>query len=169
MFNVLENLKIQTYLNNQNFDADTNDYLLKLKFNELYTPEEFMTIKNNVDKYRTLDEANRKNPTAEVSKVLQELSQDILYQTGQDASKVQLAELNTTQRLDQIMMETPLRSKNDLYVRPNYDDYKESSNYIKCEVVGHDNPYAYGIAANARMCVTPDGTIITTKNALYMK
>ena len=30
MFNVLENLKIQTYLNNQNFDADTNDYLLKL-------------------------------------------------------------------------------------------------------------------------------------------
>ena len=53
MFNVLENLKIQTYLNNQNFDADTNDYLLKLKFNELYTPEEFMAIKNNVDKYRT--------------------------------------------------------------------------------------------------------------------
>ena len=51
----------------------------------------------------------------------------------------------------------------------NYDDYKESSNYIKCEVVGHDNPYAYGIAANARMCVAPDGTIITTKNALYMK
>lgn len=169
MFNVLENLKIQTYLNNQNFDADTNDYLLKLKFNELYTPDEFMAIKNNVDKYRTLDEANRKNPTAEVSKVLQELSQDILYQTGQDASKIQLAELNTTQRLDQIMMETPLRSKNDLYVRPNYDDYKEGSNYIKCEVVGHDNPYAYGIAANARMCVTPDGTIITTKNALYMK
>ena len=50
MFNVLENLKIQTYLNNQNFDADTNDYLLKLKFNELYTPDEFMAIKNNVDK-----------------------------------------------------------------------------------------------------------------------
>ena len=162
MFNILENLKIQTYLNNQNFDTDTNNYLLKLKFNELYTPEEFMAIKNNVDKYRTLDEANRKNPTAEVSKVLQELSQDILYQTGQDASKIQL-------RLDQIMMETPLRSKNDLYVRPNYDDYKESSNYIKCEVVGHDSPYAYGIAANARMCVTPDGTIITTKNALYRK
>ena len=146
-----------------------NGTIQKKDLQDLYTPEEFMAIKNNVDKYRTLDEANRKNPTAEVSKVLQELSQDILYQTGQDARKVQLAELNTTQRLDQIMMETPLRSKNDLYVRPNYDDYKESSNYIKCEVVGHDNPYAYGIAANARMCVTPDGTIITTKNALYMK
>ena len=90
MFNVLENLKIQTYLNNQNFDADTNDYLLKLKFNELYTPDEFMAIKNNVDKYRTLDEANRKNPTAEVSKVLQELSQDILYPLRSDPCRAGL-------------------------------------------------------------------------------
>lgn len=169
MFNILENLKIQTYLNNQNFDGDTNNYLEKLKFTEMYTPEEFMAIKNNVDKYRVLDEANRKNPTAEVSKVLQELSQDILYQTGQDASKIQLSELNTTQKLEQIFMETELRSKNDLYVDIDYQDYKNSSNFVKCKVVGHDYPGAYGIAANARMVVTPSGTIITTKNALYMK
>ena len=34
MFNVLDNLKVQTYLNNQNFDADTNNYLSTLKFTE---------------------------------------------------------------------------------------------------------------------------------------
>ena len=34
MFNILENLKIQTYLNNQNLDGDTNNYLEKLKFTE---------------------------------------------------------------------------------------------------------------------------------------
>ena len=169
MFNVLDNLKVQTYLNNQNFDADTNNYLSTLKFTEMYTPEEFMSIKNNVDKYRALDEANRQNPTAEVSKVLQELSQDILYQTGQDATKIQLSQLNTTQRLEQIFMETELRSKNDLYVDIDYNDYKNSSNFVKCNVVGHDYPGAYGIAANARLVVTPSGTIITTKNALYMK
>lgn len=169
MINVLENLKIQSYLNNQNFDSDTNNYLSTLKFSDMYTPEEFMSIKSNVEKYRTLDEANRQNPTAEVSKVLQELSQDILYQTGQDASKIQLSELNTTDKLEQIFLNTNIRSKNDLYVDIDYDDFKESSNYVKCIVVGHDSPYAYGIAANARLVITPNGTIITTKNALYRK
>lgn len=169
MLNILENLKVQTYLNNQNFDGETNQYLATLKFNALYTPEEFMSIKNNVDKYNVLNEANKKNPTAEVSKVLQELSQDILYQTGQDASKINLNSLNTTQKLEEIFMNTELRSKNDLYVDVDYDDYKESSNFVKCNVVGHDCPYAYGIASNARLVVTPNGTIITTKNALYRK
>ena len=169
MINVLENLKIQSYLNNQNFDSDTNNYLSTLKFSDMYTPDEFMSIKSNVEKYRTLDEANRQNPTAEVSKVLQELSQDILYQTGQDASKIQLSELNTTDKLEQIFLNTNIRSKNDLYVDIDYQDFKSSSNFVKCNVVGHDYPGAYGIAANARMVVTPSGTIITTKNALYMK
>ncbi len=169
MINVLENLKIQSYLNNQNFDSDTNNYLSTLKFSDMYTPDEFMSIKSNVEKYRTLDKANRQNPTAEVSKVLQELSQDILYQTGQDASKIQLSELNTTDKLEQIFLNTNIRSKNDLYVDIDYQDYKNSSNFVKCNVVGHDYPGAYGIAANARMVITPSGTIITTKNALYMK
>ena len=92
-----------------------------------------------------------------------------MYQTGQDASKIQLADLNTTDKLEQIFMTTNLRSKNDLYVDIDYQDYKNSSNFVKCKVVGHDYMGAYGIAANARMVVTPDGTIITTKNALYMK
>lgn len=169
MINILENLKIQSYLNNQNFDSDTNQYLSTLKFKDMYTSDEYMSIKNNVEKYRALDAANKQNPTSEVSKVLQELSQDILYQTGQDASKIQLADLNTTDKLEQIFLQTNLKSKNDLYVDIDYDDFKESSNFVKCIVVGHDSQYAYGIAANARIVVIPDGTIITTKNALYRK
>lgn len=169
MFDITKNLKVQTYLNNQNISDDTLNFLDSMKFNEMYTAEEFADIKYKVDKYRTLDTENRRNPSAEASKLMSELAQDILYSTGKDASKIQLSELFTTDKLDQAFMETNLRSKNDLWVDIDYDDYSSSSNYVKLNIVGHDHPGAYGISANARMVITKNGTIITTKNALYMK
>lgn len=169
MFDITKNLKVQTYLNNQNISDDTLNFLDSMKFNEMYTAEEFADIKYKVDKYRTLDMENRRNPSAEASKLMSELAQDILYSTGKDASKIQLSELFTTDKLDQAFMETNLRSKNDLWVDIDYDDYSSSSNYVKLNIVGHDHPGAYGISANARMVITKNGTIITTKNALYMK
>lgn len=169
MFDITKNLKVQTYLNNQNISDDTLNFLDSMKFNEMYTAEEFADIKYKVDKYRTLDTENRRNPSAEASKLMSELAQDILYSTGKDASKIQLSELFTTDKLDQAFMKTNLRSKNDLWVDIDYDDYSSSSNYVKLNIVGHDHPGAYGISANARMVITKNGTIITTKNALYMK
>lgn len=169
MFDLSKNLKIQTYLDKQNLDTDKLSKIDQIKFNEMYTPEEFSDIKYKVETYRELDKVNKETPTSEGSKRLQELSQDILYATGQDASKIQLNELFTTSQLDEAFAETNLRSKNDLYVDIDWNDYSNSSNYVKCNVVGHDHPGAYGIAANARMVVTKNGTVITTKNALYMK
>jgi len=169
MFDLSKNLKIQTYLDKQNLDTDKLSKIDQIKFNEMYTPEEFSDIKYKVETYRELDRVNKETPTSEGSKRLQELSQDILYATGQDASKIQLSELFTTSQLDEAFAETNLRSKNDLYVDIDWNDYSNSSNYVKCNVVGHDHPGAYGIAANARMVVTKNGTVITTKNALYMK
>lgn len=169
MFDLSKNLKIQTYLDKQNLDTDKLSKIDQIKFNEMYTPEEFSDIKYKVETYRELDKVNKETPTSEGSKRLQELSQDILYATGQDASKIQLNELFTTSQLDEAFAETNLRSKNDLYVDIDWNDYSNSSNYVKCNVVGHDHQGAYGIAANARMVVTKNGTVITTKNALYMK
>lgn len=169
MFDLMNNLKVQTYLNNQNLSEDTVNKLDSMKFNEMYTNEEFSNIKANVEAYRSLENLIKENPSPEVSKKMEELNHDILYATGKDASKVQLSELYTTQDLDQAFMETNLRSKNDLWVELDYEDYSSSSNYIKCKVVGHDSPCAYGISANARIIVTRTGKVITTKNAIYPK
>ena len=169
MFDLVNNLKVQTYLNNQNIDEDELNVLDSMKFSEMYTKEEFSNIKANVDAYRSLEKLVRENPSAEISKKMKDLNQDILYATGKDASKIQLSELFTTSKLDEAFMKTNLRSKNDLWVDIDYNDYSSSSNYIKCKVVGHDYPGAYGISANARMVITKTGTVITTKNVLYPK
>ena len=169
MFDISKSLKLQAYLNNQNLDNDMLGKLTSMRFNDMYTAEEFADIKYKVETYRNLDKANRETPTSEGSKRLKELSEDILYATGLDANTIQLSELFTTDILDKAFAETNLRSKNDLYVMLDYNDYSSTTNYVKCEVVGHDYPGAYGISANAKMVVANDGTIITTKNALYMK
>jgi len=169
MFDVGSSLKIQQYLNNQTLDNDVLNFLSTMKFNELYTNDQYQDISDKINTYRALEQENKINPSAEVSKQIQELNQDIFYLTGQDASKIQLSNLKTTSKVDEAMMATNLRSKNDLFVQINYDDYSTNSNYVKCRLTGHDDYGAYGIAANARMIVTKDGTIITTKNALYCK
>lgn len=169
MFDVGSSLKIQQYLNNQSLDGEILNFLGTMKFNDLYTDDQYQDISNKVNTYRALEQENRKNPSAEVSKQLQDLNQDIFYLTGQDASKIQLSNLQTTSKLDAAMMETNLRSKNDLFVEIDYDDYSSNSNYVKCKLTSHNTIGAYGIAANARMIVTKTGTIITTKNALYCK
>ena len=169
MINLLDNLKVSNYLNNQTIDGSELEFISTLKFSQMYNTDDFNMISNKVNSYKSLEKENAVNPSAEVSKAMKELSEDILYLTGQDASKIDLSSLYTTQRLDKAMLNTNLRSKNDLWVDIDYDDYSETSNYIKVHAVGHNSSYSYGIAANARMLVTSDGTIITTKNALYRK
>lgn len=168
-FNVGGSLKLQSYLNNQTLDNDTMDFLENVKFKQLMTREEFTDIYNKVQRYRVLEQENIANPSSTISSEMQELAQDVMYSTGSPIHSINMSKLKTNDDLEQVMLETNIRSKNDLFVEIDYDDYSSTSNYVKCKVVGHDSQYAYGIAANARMAVTKSGKIITTKNALYMK
>lgn len=168
-FDIGSSLKIQSYLNNQTLDNDTLSFLETLKFKNLMTPEEKHDISKKVSEYKELEVSNKENPSAELSSKMQELAQDVMYSTGASITSLNLNDLKTSEDLDQAMLETNIHSKNDLYVMPDYDDYSRSSNYVKCKLVSHDTEYAYGIIANARMCITKSGKIITTKNALYMK
>lgn len=167
--NVMSTLKVQQYLNNQNLDTDTLNFIDNLKFKDLLTDEQFDDIKSKVETYRRLDNELQINPSPEVSRACKNLAEDILYTTGKDIKTIQLGELQTVNKLDQAMMNTDLRSKNDLFVKVDYDDYSMNSNYIKCTITSHDDPGAYGIAPNARMIITNSGKIITTKNAIYSK
>ena len=123
MFDISKSLKLQAYLNNQNLDNDMLGKLTSMRFNDMYTTEEFADIKYKVETYRNLDKVNRETPTSEGSKRLKELSEDILYATGLDANAIQLSELFTTDILDKAFAETNLRSKNDLYVTYASDNY----------------------------------------------
>ena len=168
-FNVGGSLKLQSYLNNQSLDADTMDFLENVNFKNLMTREEFTDIYNKVQRYRVLEQENIAHPSSEISSEMQELAQDVMYSTGSPIHSINMSKFKTNDDLEQAMLETNTRSKNDLFVEIDYDDYSSNSNFVKCKVVGHDHPYAYGIAANARMVVTKSGKIITTKNSLYMK
>ena len=167
--NVMSTLKVQQYLNNQNLGDDVLNFVDTLKFNSLMTDEQFNDVKDKVERYRTLDAELQRNPSPEVSRACKNLAEDVLYATGQDIKNIKLGELQTVNKLDQAMINTNLRSKNDLFVRVDYDDYSHNSNYVKCTITSHDDPNAYGISPNARMIITKSGKIITMKNAIYSK
>lgn len=168
-YNVLGSLKLQSYLNNQNVSDETMKCLDTLSIKNLMTSEEFTDIQNKVQRYRTLGKENMECPSSTISAEMQELAQDVMYSTGMPVQSINLNDFKTDADLMSMINESDARSKNDLFVVIDYDDYSSTSNFIKCNVVGHDEPYAYGISANARMVVTKSGKIITTKNALYMK
>ena len=168
-FNIGNSLKLQSYVNNQELDDDDLNFLDNTKFTDLMTREEFTDIYNEVQRYRVLEQDNIVSPSPERSAQMQELAQDIMYRTGETIQSINMSKLKTVDSLDDIMARANCRSKNDLFVEIDYDDYSNTSNFVKCRVVGHDRPYAYGIAANAKMAITKSGTIITSKNALYSK
>ena len=64
MFDLSKNLKIQTYLDKQNLDTDKLSKIDQIKFNEMYTPEEFSDIKYKVETYKELDKVNKETPTS---------------------------------------------------------------------------------------------------------
>lgn len=168
-FDVGRSLKLQGYLNNQNLEPDDVQFLDTMKFKQLYTEEEFQDIYRKVEKYRVLEQNQLSTPTAENSEEMQELAQDVLYSTGQAVHSIRMSDLKRDVDIERLMTECNTRSKNDLFVQIDYDDYSNNSNFVKCKVVGHDTEWAYGIQANAKMIVTKSGKVITTKNALYSK
>lgn len=168
-FDVGRSLKVQGYLNNQTMDDDTLNFLDNFKFKELLSPEEKYDVQKKIERYKTLEQENKQSPSADISSEMQELAQDVIYSTGTSITSININDYKTTDDLDNLMLNANLRSKNDLYVYPDYSDYSASSNYVKCNIVSHDYDGAYGISANARMVVTKSGKIITSKNSLYMK
>lgn len=168
-FDIGSSLKVQQYLNSQTLSDDTLSFLENLKFRKLVSIEEKRDIYKKVERYRVLEQDQFHSPSAEASAEMQELAQDVMYSTGQPINSLNISSLKTTEDIDDAMIQSNLRSKNDLFVDIDYDDYSNNSNYVKCKIVSHDHPYAYGISAGARMAITKNGTIITTKNALYNK
>lgn len=168
-FDVGGSLKIQSYLNNQNLDNDQLNFLENMKFSDLMSTDEYEDVDKKVTRYRQLEDLQLENPSVEYSTEMQELAQDIMYQTGKSVNSINMREFKTTTDLENVLAQSNTKSKNDLFVDIDYDDYSSSSNIIKCKIVSHNTPYAYGISAGARMVVTKTGKIITTRSALYMK
>lgn len=168
-FDIGSSLKVQQYLNSQTLDNETLNFLENLKFKKLVSVEEKRDIYKKVERYRVLEQEQLSSPSAETSTEMQELAQDVMYSTGQPIHSIKMSSLKTTEDIEDAMIQSNLRSKNDLFVDIDYDDYSSNSNYVKCKIVSHDHPYAYGISAGARMAITKNGTIITTRNALYNK
>lgn len=168
-FDIGGSLKLQGYMNSQNVDADTMNFLENTKFSELYTEEQKYDIERKVNRYKALEQAQLENVTAENSTEMQELAQDILYQTGQQINSINVNSLRTNTDIANILYNSGVKSKNDLFVVIDYDDYDFISDYIKCKVVSHNTPYAYGIHSDAKMIVTKSGKIITSKSSLYTK
>ena len=168
-FDVGGSLKMQAYLNNQNLSTDDLNFLETMKFRDLMSEEEYNDVNKKVTRYKELETSQLESPSAENSTEMQELAQDIMYQTGKSANSINMHDFKTNTDVMNILAESNVRSKNDLFVDIDYDDYSSSSDFVKCKIVSHNTPYAYGISAGAKMAVTKSGKIITTRSALYMK
>lgn len=168
-FDVSGSLKLQSYMNNQNVDADTMNFLENTKFSDLISMEEKQDIERKVSRYNSLKQAQLENVTAENSIEMQDLAQDVLYMTGMQIDSLNTNSLKTNQDIANALAQSSARSRNDLYVDIDYDDYRSSSDYVKCKIVSHNAPYAYGINSDAKIIVTKSGKIITSKSALYTK
>lgn len=168
-FDVSGSLKLQSYINNQNVDLDTMNFLNNTKFSDLLSEEEKIDIERKVNRYKSLEQAQLENVTAENSVEMQELAEDILYATGQQITSLNVNNLKTENDIAQALYQSEAKSKNDLFVDIDYDDYRSSSDYVKCNLVSHNTPYAYGIHSDAKIIVTKSGKIITSKSSLYTK
>ena len=171
MVNVAGSLKLQQYMNNQTIEPEDMEFLETTNFRNLLLKSEFDNIKAQVERYNTLKNNvdNNSGDIALQSDEMKNLAANIFYETGRDANTIQLSSLDTVSRLDKVLVNSNITSKNDLFVKPIYDEWDESSDYIKVEVVDRGEPYKYGIQTGAKMAITNSGKIIVTKKSLYSR
>lgn len=171
MVNVANSLKLQQYLNNQNLQSDELNFLETTKLRNLILKPTFEAIKAQVSRYKELktNVETGKGDLALQSDEMKNLANDIFYETGKDANTIQLSDLQTVDKLESILAKSNITSKNDLFVRPIYDECDPTSDYIKVELVSMNAYDRYGINTGARIAITPSGKIITTKSSLYMR
>ena len=171
MVNVANSLKLQNYLNSQNLGSDELNFLETVNLSNLILKPTFDAIKAQVSRYNEL-KANVENGQGDLalqSDEMKNLANDIFYETGKDANTIQIDSLETVDKLEKALLNSNITSKNDLFVKPIYDEYDPTSDYVKVELTSMNSMDRYGIHSGARMAITPSGKIIVAKNSLYAK
>lgn len=171
---ITKSVKLEQYYNSQNLSAEDNKFVNEIDISKLFDNDTYNSIKYKTDTYNKIKTAiaNGEIPTEQVAAEMESLRSDVLYESnGQDIEKIDFKTLHSAERLDTILRDYGVSSKNDMRVRlvDSEENWVDNSEFKRVEVVSSNAPYAWGILPSAKLLVLDNGTIIVKTNSLYRK
>lgn len=174
IIDITKSLKLQQYMSDQKLDANDKDFIDKVNLSNLILKSDFDRIKNQVERYLTLKD-NVQNNVGDIiaqSDEMKRLNNDIIADTGKDANQINLNDLDTVAKIDKILNESNIKSKNNLSVAIYYTDDCDynHTDYVKVTLFDDKQHFTkYGIQSGARIALSNSGLILVAKKDLYMK
>lgn len=172
-FNPMNSLKLSNYINDQSKNLTLEDikYIDNVDLNRLMLQSEYELVKTEVERFNYLKNAI---PNGEVDMVLasdemKRLRNDIFTQVGQDADMIDLSQLDTATKLETILQNSGIVSRNDLSVRYEDGPYDNNSSYARMVLCEDKGYMKYGIRTGTRMAISNSGKILVPKAAVYNK
>lgn len=171
IIDVTKSLKLQNYLSVQNLTEAEISELDKVDLSNLVLKSEFERIQKSVERYQTLKSQVEKGEGDIVlaSDEMRRLANDVLVDTGKDISNIDLNQLDSVTKIENLLEKSGIRSKNDMVVRFSDDDYFNRNDYVRVVLADSNSWGRYGIQTGARMAITRSGKILTVRSALYEK
>lgn len=169
---ITKSAKLERYYNNQSLEPDDIDFLNKVDVSKLFDDDTYNSIKYKTETYKKMKDSvvNGSIPTEQVASEMEALRAGVLYESGgQDIESINLSSLQSAKKLDELLRDYGVASKNDIRVRLSGDENWDSQEFKRVELVSSNEPWAYGILPSAKLLVLENGTIITKANSLYRK
>lgn len=170
---VLKSLKLQNYLDRQTLNGEERAYLDQVSLYNLMLKSEFDNVKSQVEKYNHLKSQVEKGEGDIVlaGEEMKYLANSILAETGRDINIIDLSQISTVTRIEELLQNSGIKSNNDLMVKisDEEDTFFNNSDYVRLSLAGPEPWSRYGIKPGARMAITKSGKILTTRKALYSK
>lgn len=168
---ISKSLKLQNYLNQQKLDQEQRSYLDTVDLSDLMLKSEFETVQTQVERYHTLKAQVEKGEgdIISASEEMKYLANNVLSETGRDINTIELSQLDTVIKIEELLQSSGIKSNNDLVVRFSDDDFFRRNDYVRMSISGPEPWGGYGIRTGARIAITKSGKILTVRNALYEK
>ena len=170
-FNPINSLKLSNYLDVQSKNLTLEDvkYIDSVDLNRLMLQSEYEQVKTEVERYNYLKNAieNREVDIILASDEMKRLRNDIFTQVGQDADMIDLSQLDTAMKIEAILQNSGITSKNDLMLRYEDGPYDNNSSYARMVLCDDKYYMRYGIKVGSRMAISNTGKILVPKAAIY--
>lgn len=168
---ISKSLKLQNYLDQQKLSQEDRTYLDNVNLFDLMLKSTFDTIKSEVERYASLKSQveNGEGDIILASDEMKRLANQVLAETGRDINTIDLSQLNTVTKIEEMLKSSGITSENNLSVRLEDCDLFNQNDYVRVSISGPEPWGRYGIRTGARMAITKSGRILTTRSSLYQK
>lgn len=168
---ISKSLKLQNYLDKQQLDNEQRTYLDVVDLSNLMLKSEFDMVRAQVERYNVLKAQveKREGDIVLASEEMKYLANNVLGETGRDINTIELSQLDTVTKIEELLQGSGIKSNNDLVVRFSDDDFFSKNDYVRMSISGQESWGRYGIRTGTRIAITKSGKILTVRSALYEK